>query len=152
MNQNLYGQLMDIQSDKALCAIVEGCLKRFSHNHVMTAHLRFDIVSSNADTIERKDLYFVIYRPANYTLVGTVKSLPLVPGAGVDIKSYHDSAWRIDGIGKTISDTCTELFDRYSARQRIRGDTSFGLYGISIIRGFIEHKSDFEGIYQVRQK
>lgn len=163
----------NISLESAIDTLVRWTLPRFTTDQVLLVKVSMSLNyygETEEDEVNLvRDVHFAIVRPTNYTAVYVAEydlyeNRPLIPcnteelnNANWEQKSYHDSCWRSDGIGSTLSniansmyDDLTKLSDGKADRRNSNMHVSFGLGGgPTLYRGYIDRETKlpvFEGV------
>ena len=150
--------MTDISMESAIVTLVEWTLPRFTPSQILVvnANLTLRYYGSDDDDFVSKDIYFAISRPSNYTAVLVAicdldEDRSRIPhnkegltNANWRLRSYHDSCWSSDGVGRTLSEVVQSLYDKMDKLTNGNADqtntnlhVSFGMSGPKLYSGHL---------------
>lgn len=145
---NYYKELISVSISQAIIMLVETALPKGTLNKVMAVQIKFDMDNYKTKESFVEFLTFVIFNESNYTFVGVCESdngfMNLDPKTKITRKSYHDSAWRSDGIESTIWKKAGEINAKLSLSSDWNIYVSFGLFGAKICNGILTNIDNFD--------
>jgi hypothetical protein len=137
-----------VKISQAIIVLVETALPKGTLNRVMVVQIKWDIDNLKTDNAFSEFLHFVIFNESNYTFVGVcdfeMGFMHLDSETKITRKSYHDSAWRSDGIESTIWKKADEINAKLTSSPDWSIYISFGLFGAKVYNGSLINLESFE--------
>ncbi|MBT4376706.1 hypothetical protein HOD29_05005 [archaeon] len=121
---------LNISLNKTILAIVETALSNFTPDKVLLIPVHYLLAHPTITNLE-STVYFVFYRPDNFTFVGMFESDKSIENLNSKTKitklSFHDSAWKTDGVQKTLFRIFSNIQEAIGEKEGWRVSFSLGV-------------------------